>query len=112
MGGLASRRKGADFERELVRTFREVMPDSGVRRGLQSRSGEEVPDVELPCFWLEAKRHQRTNVKAALRQAFTTAPKGRWPMAVCKDDRQPAIVAMYLDDFLELLGEWWELRTR
>ncbi len=112
MGGLASRRKGADFERELVRTFREVMPDSGVRRGLQSRSGEEVPDVELPCFWLEAKRHQRTNVKAALRQAVEAAPKGRWPMAVCKDDRQPAIVAMYLDDFLDLLGEWWELRTQ
>lgn len=112
MGGRHSRRKGADFERELVRIFREVMPNAAVRRGLQARSGDEVADVDLPCFWLEAKRHQRTNIKAALRQAMETAPKGRWPIAVCKDDRQPAVVTMQLADFLELLAEWWEARTR
>ena len=111
MSGRHSRRKGADFERELVRIFREVMPAAGVRRGLQARSGDEVPDVDLPCFWLEAKRHRRTNLKAALTQAIDAAPKGRWPLAVCKDDRQPALVCMQLDDFLELVEEWWEART-
>ena len=108
MSGRRSRRKGAEWERVLVRMFREAMPRAQVRRGLQSRSGEEVPDVDLPCFWLEAKRHRRTNVKAALRQAVASAPRGRWPVAVCKDDREPAIVAMQLDDFLELVEQWWE----
>lgn len=112
MNGRRSRRKGHDFERELARIFREAMPGAHIRRGLQSRSGDEVPDVDLPCFWLEAKRHRRTNIKAALAQAIATAPKGRWPIAVCKDDRQPAIVAMQLDDFLDLIGEWWEARQR
>jgi hypothetical protein len=110
MSGLRSRRKGANFERALAIRFREVMPGATVRRGLQSRSGEEAPDVDVPCFWLEAKRHKRTNIKAALRQAHDDAPPGRWPIAVCKDDREPAIVAMALDDFLDLVGEWWELR--
>ncbi len=112
MSGLHSRRKGADFERALVREFRERMPDATVRRGLQARSGDEVPDVDLPCFWLEAKRHRRTNVKGALAQASAAAPKGRWPIAVCKDDGEAAVIAMQLDDFLELLGEWWEGRNR
>jgi len=112
VSGRHSRRQGADFERELVRMFREAMPRASVRRGLQSRSGEEVADVDLPGFWLEAKRHRRTNMKAALRQATETAPKGRWPIAVCKDDGQPAVIAMDLADFLELLAEWWEARTR
>ena len=112
MSGQRSRRKGAAWERELVRLFRDAMPDVEIRRGLQCRSGEEAPDVELPCFWLEAKRHQRTNIKAALRQAVETAPKGRWPVAVCKDDRQPAIVSMHLDDFLDLVTEWWTGRSR
>lgn len=112
MSGASSRRKGYDYERALVRRFREAMPGAEVRRGLQSRSGEEAPDVDLPCFWLESKRHRRTNIKAALTQAFETGPKGRWPIAVCKDDRQQAIVAMYLDDFLDLVGEWWAGRTR
>ena len=112
MTGAGSRRKGADFERALVRRFREAMPDTTIRRGLQCRSGQEAPDVDVPCVWIEAKRHRRTNIKAALAQATETAPKGRWPVAVCKDDNAAAIVAMALDDFLELLGEWWEGRNR
>jgi len=40
MSGAHSRRKGAAFERELVHRFREVMPDAGIRRGLQFRTGE------------------------------------------------------------------------
>lgn len=107
MSGAKSRRKGATFERELVRAFRQVMPGAEIKRGLQYRSGEETCDVDLPCFWLEAKHHQRVNIKAALRQAFDTAPKGRWPIAVTKDDRQPPIASMYLDDLLELIEQWW-----
>ena len=112
MSGLRSRRKGAAWERALVRMFREVMPRAEIRRGLQSRSGQEVPDIEVPCLWIEAKRHRRTNIKAALRQAMETSPKGRWPVAVCKDDHQPAVVAMQLEDFLDLVAEWWEARNR
>ena len=81
--------------------------DDDVRRGLQARSGEEVPDVEVPCLWVECKREKRTNPKAALRQAIADATKGRIPIAVCKDDRADATVTMLFEDFLELLGEWW-----
>lgn len=107
MSGAHSRRKGAEWERELVHRFRGAMPDAEVKRGLQYRSGEEAPDVDVPCFFVEAKHHHRTNVRAALEQATTASPKGRWPIAVCKDDRKPPLVAMDLDDFLELLAEWW-----
>ena len=112
MSGALSRRKGARFERELVHRFREVMPDAEVRRGLQWRGGEEVPDVDCPVFWLESKRGKRPNVRAALRQATDAAPKGRIPLAVTRDDRSEAFVALSLDGFLELLAEWWEARTR
>ncbi len=107
MSGRRSRIKGAVWERTLVRMFRDIMPGEDIKRGLQYRSGQEACDVDVPCFWLEAKHHNRTNIKAALRQAIETAPKGRWPIACCKDDRQPPIVAMLLDDFLELIEQWW-----
>lgn len=112
MSGARSRRKGAAFERELVRRFREIMPDAGVRRGLQYRAGQEASDVEMPCFWVEAKHHHRTNVRAAMRQAIDACPPGRWPIAVCKDDHATPLVTMQLEDFLELVGEWWERRDR
>lgn len=112
MGGRSSRRKGHDFEREMVHRFREVFGDEDVRRGLQSRSGEEVPDVEAPCFWIECKRGSRTNPKAALQQAMAAAGKGRMPLAVCRDDRSDTVVMMLLDDFLEVVSEWWRLVNR
>ena len=107
MSGRRSRNKGRVWERALVKRFREAMPDAEIKRGMQYRSGEEAPDVEMPCFWVEAKHHNRTNIKAALRQAIEAALKGRWPIAVCKDDHQPPVVAMLLDDFLDLVSEWW-----
>ncbi len=107
MSGRRSRIKGAVWERTLARMFREVMPEANIKRGMQYRSGEEAADVECPVFWIEAKHHNRTNVKAALRQAIETAPKGRWPIACCKDDHQEPIVAMLLDDFLEFVEQWW-----
>ena len=110
MSGAHSRRKGATFERALVHRFREVMPDAEIKRGLQYRTGEEAPDVDVPCFWLEAKHHHRTNVRAALKQAIEAAPAGRWPVAVCKDDQVEPMVVMQLEDFLELVAEWWSRR--
>ena len=108
MGGAMSRRKGANFERQLVWQFRQVMPGAEVKRGLQSRSGQDVADVDCPVFWIEAKRGRKPNVRAALKQAESCAPKGRIPVAVIRDDREAAFVALSLGDFLELVREWWE----
>lgn len=110
--GALSRRKGRRFEQELVHSFRDAMPGADVRRGLQSRGGEEVADLDCPVFWIEAKRGRQPNVRRALRQAEEAAPQGRIPLAVIRDDRAEAFVALSLDDFLELVREWWAGRTR
>ena len=111
MSGARSRRKGARFERELVHLFRAAMPDAEVRRGLQYR-GEEVADVDCPIFWVEAKRGKKPNIRGALRQAIEAAPKGRIPIAVIRDDRAEGIVTLLLDDFLDLVSEWWVGRNQ
>lgn len=111
MGSL-SRNKGRRFEQELVRLFREAMPGADVKRGLQSRSGQEVADVECPVFWIESKRGRKPNVRAALKQAESSAPKGRIPVAVIRDDRSDPFVVLLLDDFLELISGWWENARR
>jgi hypothetical protein len=87
------------------------MPDAEVRRGLQSR-GEEVADVDCPIFWVEAKRGKKPNIRGALRQAMEAAPKGRIPIAVIRDDRAKEIVTLLLDDFLDLVSQWWVERNR
>ena len=111
MAGNHSRRKGAEWERELKWLFAEALPGVDVKRGLQFRSGAEVPDVDAPPFWIEAKRGKRPPVRAALRQVTAEAPQGRIPLAVIRDDREAPFVVMLLDDFLDLVSEWYQLRS-
>jgi hypothetical protein len=103
--GALSRRKGHRFERELVHLFREAMPGAVVRRGIQARTGGECADIECPVLWLEAKRGQRPNVRAALAQAQAAAPAGRIPIAVIRDDRAEPLVALAHDSFTAFIGE-------
>jgi hypothetical protein len=111
--GARSRRKGARWERDLVHIFAEVFGTENVRRGLQFRDGADAADVITPAFWVEAKVGKLTNPRAALRQATEASTgKGLWPIAVCKDDRDDPFVAIALDDFLDVLKEWWAQRTR
>lgn len=108
-GGRASRRKGHDWEREVARQFREALPGADVTRGWQSRAGTDQPDVDGTPFWVECKVGKRPNILAALRQADEA--KGNDPrpsLAICKTDRDTPTVTLYLDDFLDLVGEWWE----
>jgi hypothetical protein len=111
MNGAGARRKGLDWEREVVRLFAEVFGADKVRRGFQYRDGSETPDVVAPIFAIECKRGKRTEPKAALKQALAaSAGKGLWPIAVCKDDKAPATVTMHLEDFLDLVREWWRAK--
>jgi hypothetical protein len=108
MSGNRSRRKGAQFERELVKLFREAMPGATVHRGAQFRGGAEAADVVCPRFWVEAKRGKKPNVRAALRQAASDATEGRIPIAVIRDDREQAFAVLSLAHLLNLICEWWE----
>ncbi len=113
MPGSSSRRKGHQFERDMVHRFAEVFGADRVHRGFQFRDGHEVADVVAPAFHIECKRGLRTNPRAALAQATEDSlGKGLWPIAVCKDDKQQPFVTMHLEDFLDLLGEWWAGRAR
>lgn len=113
MSGARSRRKGADWEREVARLFAAVFGGDKVRRGLQYRDGSDCADVVTPVFWVEAKRGKRTNAKAAMKQAQEASEgKGLYPIAVCKDDGEDPMVTLSLADFLDLAKEWWATRMK
>jgi hypothetical protein len=113
--GKLSRTKGANYERSLSKLFKEKMHGADIRRGLQFRgaSKDVVADVENPIFWIECKRGIKPSVRGALKQAIADSDKtGKIPLAVIRDDKQPAFCVLLLDDFLEFVGEWWEMRSK
>jgi Holliday junction resolvase len=98
-----SRQKGKRGERELAN----YLQDAGLvaRRGQQHRGGPDSPDViceSLPWLHIECKRGQRLNLHDAMVQSVTEAPAGSVPVVMHRKNRQPWMVTMRIDDFLEL----------
>lgn len=106
--GRGARIKGAAFERQLAKYFTEnTVLDA--KRGIgQTRSGgAEVSDVDMPILHIEAKRHKRCNIKAALRQAIDDANvNGKIPVAITKDDRADILCTMRLDDWIKFFNAY------
>lgn len=104
--GRGARIKGATFERQLAKYFTDNTPLEA-KRGLgQTRlGGAEVSDVDMPIIHVEAKRHARCNIKAALKQAIEDASvNGKIPVAITKDDREDILCTMLLDDWIKLFN--------
>ncbi len=104
--GKLSRNKGKRFERAIATKLRELGLET--RRGWQTRSGSDDPDVicdALGDCWIECKVGARPNVVAAMEQAREAAPAGRAPVAITHWDRGATLVTMDLEDWLEWVRE-------
>lgn len=123
--GKLSRTKGKVFEREFATILRErfgdpAKQDKGVRRGIQSRGGgKEVADVAcdaLPWAHFELSHGKSPSVKGKLEQAESDMAESRAgatvAVAVVKFDRQQPIVAMRLNDWLDLIDNTRDDWTR
>ena len=61
----------------------------------------------MPIIHIEAKRHKRCNIKAALKQAIDDANvNGKIPVAITRDDRADILVTMRLDDWIDLFNAY------
>jgi hypothetical protein len=108
--GRGARVKGAAFERKLAKYFTDNTPLEAKRGIGQTRSGgAEVSDVDMPIIHVEAKRHKRCNIKAALRQAIDDANvNGKIPVAITKDDRADILCTMRLEDWIHFFNAYIE----
>ena len=103
--GKSSQRKGAEGERELAEKLREYGYD--IKRG-GSLSFGTMPDLSgLPGVHIECKRAERLNVPAAMKQATEDAERfaDGMPALFHRRNRQPWLVTLRLDDFMQLYQE-------
>lgn len=106
--GRGARAKGAAFERHLAKYFTENSPLEAKRGIGQTRNGgAEVSDVDMDIIHIEAKRHKRCNIKAALKQAIEDANvNGKIPVAITKNDHEDILCTMRLDDFIHFFNAY------
>ena len=110
----SERRKGHDWERDVVHAFKRAMPSRAVQRmaPLQGNKDAEQPDVIAHKFWIECKVGKRPNILRALDQVARTANANRGcvPIAAVKIDHRSPTVTLHMDDFLKLMMELEHLR--
>jgi hypothetical protein len=108
MGGKRSRDKGANYERDIARRWRESGLFPEAKRGIgQTRAGGDVPDVDGTPFWVECKdRKSHSSLKAYFKQC-AAATDGRTPLVVMhypQTSLEDSYVALRLKDFEEMLS--------
>ena len=106
---INSRDKGAVYERELARLFREHGYDA--RRGQQySGANGDADVVGLPHIHVEAKRRKNGSVTIYdwLTQAVCNAREGELPAVFHRCNRRSTIVVMRVEDWFKLYKAWEE----
>lgn len=101
--GMKSKRKGAAGELELAR----YLEGRGypAHRGRQYSGGPDSPDIICPTLpvFVECKRIEKLSLYPALEQAQADTD-GRPPAVFHRRNRKRWVVALYLDDFLDLVS--------
>lgn len=114
-GGF-SRRKGKRGERLTATDLREAFLSLAeeIRRGWQTRAGQDDPDIKFPGVWIENKYGAKPNVRAALAQAVRDSNGGEKgvPIAVIRDNRGEPFVVLRWSDFLHFLRKTAHVQFR
>ena len=99
--GKASKRKGANGERELAQVLRGY--GYPARRGVQysGRTGQ-ADVIGLDGIHIECKRVERLNIDSAMEQSVSDARSGEIPIVCHRKDRKEWLVTMRLKDWIKL----------
>jgi Holliday junction resolvase len=110
MAKINSKQKGARFERQLARIFRDYGYDDA-RRTAQycGNTGDASDVVGLPGLHVEAKHCEQMRLYEWMAQAKNDAlanGKGLLPAVFHKKNNAEILVTMALDDWFNLYREW------
>ena len=101
-----SRTKGHSFERWVAAKFRSIFPE--VKRHLEFQK-EEAQGFDLDNTGKLAIQCKAYKQYAPITKIEEVRAPGKIPALVTKGDRKPAVICMYLDDFLKIAHDIGEL---
>ena len=102
--GAMSRRKGAQFEREVAQSAREAgFVDAYREAPLQAGHGVRFADVgAVGRLLVECKRYAKGSLTAGKGHVLGDEVPGFMRVAVCRDNGEPALAVLRWDDLLKL----------
>jgi len=95
----------AAWEREIVKRLNSVFGPGEAYRSPRKGPPPE-PDIEAPFFWIDTGHGNQASLEATLERADRECDLDRPKLAICQRPGKRPMVAMFLNDFLELLKAW------
>ncbi|GHT34986.1 hypothetical protein FACS189427_03350 [Planctomycetales bacterium] len=110
--GRFSKDKGKRGERELAGELTRVLGITA-RRGVQFQGSPDSPDVitDLPDIHIECKRTERFQLYKALEQAITDAGENKIPVVCHRQNNQPWVVVIRLNDIPKFINTFSEIKA-
>jgi hypothetical protein len=116
MNGRKSKRKGANYEREVAKILNRAFNTNTIRRtpssgalGIKGDLCQLEGNFDLPGtlskFTWECKNQEKLSIWAALRQASQEATGGKIPLVVFTKNHERNYIALELEDFIGLLQQ-------
>lgn len=96
---MNSKRKGKVGELEASKELARILKCEA-RRGQQFAGGADSPDIvhSIPGVHVEVKRKESLRLYKALAQAIDDAKNGEAPIVLHRQNKQPWVVVVRLDD--------------
>lgn len=101
--GSHQRDKGKRGEREAALVWRDIYPDA--KRGLQSRTGTDAPDIEGTPWWIEVKTYARHAALRFLERAEADSDGRPALVRLREDGDRRAAILLREETFLGLLQQ-------
>lgn len=94
-----SRRKGHGYEREIAQKLKDLFPEAKRKLEYQASDCTGVDLSNTGRLKIQAKRHKKYTSISKIKEIEEEGIH----LLVTKGDREPDIVCLYLDDFIEIL---------
>ncbi|MFZ8933231.1 MAG: hypothetical protein ACO2ZP_04965 [Bacteriovoracaceae bacterium] len=100
MSGKMSRNKGASYEREVARKFREFYPEAK-RNVTECQQGQGIDILDTGPLDIQCKRKRKYSPITAIEEVPRV--EGRIPVLITRGDNKEDVACLYLKDFLAIL---------
>lgn len=101
--GKLSRTKGHSFEREIAIALRGIFPEARRHLEYQDAEANGVDLVNTGKYFIQCKRGRKYASLTAIKEVQCDEALGDVPVLVTKGDNERILVALPLEEFLNLI---------
>jgi len=93
------------WEKQIVKAFKDIFGEDSSELFLCNDPDRFISQIEAPYFWVSTANGNDASLEKTLKKGEEECEVNRPILAICQKQHQKAKIAMYLDDFFNILKD-------